>query len=214
MGRPKNSTISRRSNISRTVTHKCHEIPDDRTPEEVKGNGKISEYIEEESIWTGDDESVEDAQQDVWSISSDSLLIAVLDHEEENDIHLSDELLHFSMILSKGAASWYQSVTDARASNKWPHQYRGDLRTSQWRALKVAKMNGQTIRHFFNPVVSMEIYIRMDHPADIPKAKKRVIDSDSILITPYSYSIQSGRFMNSYQAGLDGPQASWACKKY
>jgi len=146
----------------------------------VKGNGKISEYIEEESIWTGDDESVEDAQQDVWSISSDSLLIAVLDHEEENDIHLSDELLHFSMILSKGAASWYQSVTDARASNKWPHQYRGDLRTSQWRALKVAKMNGQTIRHFFNPVVSMEIYIRMDHPADIPKAKKRVIDSDKV----------------------------------
>ena len=90
----------------------------------MKGNGKISEYIEEESIWTGDDESVEDAQQDVWSISSDSLLIAVLDHEEENDIHLSDELLHFSMILSKGAASWYQSVADARASNKWPHQYR------------------------------------------------------------------------------------------
>jgi hypothetical protein len=28
------------------------------------------------------------------------------------------------------------------------------------------------------------------------------------------YSIQSCRFINSYWAGLDGPQAAWACKKY
>ena len=34
------------------------------------------------------------------------------------------------------------------------------------------------------------------------------------LITFSSYSIQSDRFMNSYWAGLDGPQAAWACKKY
>jgi hypothetical protein len=156
MGRPKNSTISRRSNISRTATHKCDGAPDDRTPEEVKGNGNISEYIEEECIWLMMMMSQsENAQQDAWSISSNSSLIAVLDCEEENDIHPSDSL-HFSMILSKGIASWYQSVADARASNKRPHQYRGDSRTSQWRALKVAKTNGQTIRHFFNPVVSMQ----------------------------------------------------------
>jgi len=35
-----------------------------------------------------------------------------------------------------------------------------------------------------------------------------------MLITFSSYSIRSGRLMNSYQAGLDGPQAVWACKKY
>ena len=28
------------------------------------------------------------------------------------------------------------------------------------------------------------------------------------------YSIRSGRFMNSYWEGLDGPQAAWACKKF
>src|SRR5258706_2220660 len=153
MGHPKNSTISRRNNITRMATHKCHGATDNRTPEEAKGNRNISESIEGECVWTDDDESVENAQQDVWSISSNSSLIAVHDCKEENDIHPSDSH-HFSMILSKGIASWYQLVTDARASNKQPHQYRGDLRTSQWRALKVAKQNGQTIRHFFNPVVS------------------------------------------------------------
>ena len=155
MGHPKNSTVSRRNNISRTATHKCEGAPDDRTPEEAKGNGNISESIEGAPVWTDDDESVENTQQDAWSISSNSSSIAVLDREEENDIHPSDSR-HFSMVLSKGIASWYQSVTDARASNKRPHQYRGDSRTSQWRALKVAKTNGQTIRHFFNPVVSMQ----------------------------------------------------------
>jgi len=155
MGRPKNSTISRRNNISRTGTHKCHGAPDDRAPEEVKGNDNISEYIEGERVWTDDDESVKNAQQDVWSISSNSSSIAVLDHEEENDTHQSISL-HFYMRLSKGIASWYRSVADARASNKRPHQYRGDLRTSQWRASKAAKRNGQTIRQFFNPVVSMQ----------------------------------------------------------
>jgi hypothetical protein len=155
MGRPKKSTISRRNNISKTPTHKCDGDPDDRTPEEVKGNENTSKYIEEECIWNDDDESVESAQQDAWSISSNSSLIAVLDREEENDIDPSDSL-QFSMALSKGIANWYQSVADARASNKRPHQYRGDLCTSRWRALKVAKTNGQTIRHFFNPVVSMQ----------------------------------------------------------
>ena len=62
MGRPKKSTISRRSNLSRTATHKCREIPDDRTPEEVKGNRKIPENIKEDYVWTSDGESVKDAQ--------------------------------------------------------------------------------------------------------------------------------------------------------
>src|SRR5258706_1925013 len=151
MGHPKNSTISRRNNITRMATHKCHGAPDNQTPEEVKGNRNISESIEGECVWTDDDESVENAQQDVWSISSNSSLIAVHDCKEENDIHPSDSR-HFSMILSKGIASWYQSVTDARASNKRPHQYRGDSRTSQWRALKVAKQNGHIGRHLLPTV--------------------------------------------------------------
>ena len=29
-----------------------------------------------------------------------------------------------------------------------------------------------------------------------------------------SYSIRSCRFMDGYRAGLDGPQAAWACRKY
>jgi len=158
MGHPKNSTISRRKNLTRTATHKCHRATIDHTPEEAKGSGNIAEYIEEECIWVDDDddELAENAQQDVRSISSNSASIAVLDSEEENSTHQSDSL-HFSMILSKGIASWYQSVANARASNKRPHQYRGDSRTSRWRASKVAQNNGQTIRNFFNPVVSMQI---------------------------------------------------------
>ena len=69
----------------------------------------------------GDDELVENAKQDAWSISS-SLSIAVLDGKKDNDIHPSKSL-YFSMILSKGMASWYQSIAGARASC-----------TSQWRA--------------------------------------------------------------------------------
>jgi len=42
-----------------------------------KENGNVSEYIEGECVWTDDDESVENAQQDVWSISSNSSSIAV-----------------------------------------------------------------------------------------------------------------------------------------
>src|SRR6267154_3716536 len=160
MGHPKNSTISRRKDLTRTATHKCHRATIDHTPEELeaKGSGNIAEYIEEECIWVDDDddELAENAQQDVRSISSNSSSIAVLDSEEENSTHQSDSL-HFSMILSKGIASWYQSVANARASNKRPHQYRGDSRTSRWRASKVAQNNGQTIRNFFNPVVSMQI---------------------------------------------------------
>ena len=166
MGRTKKSTISRRNNIARTATHKCCGAPDNWTPEQAKVNRNTSEYFEGECVWTDDDNSVENAQQDVWSISSNSLSIAVHDCEEENDICPSDSH-HFSMILSQGIASWYQSVTDAQASNKRPHQYRGDLRTSQWRALKVAKRNGQTIRHFFNPVVSIQTCERTVQ-ADIP----------------------------------------------
>ena len=168
MGRPKNSTISRRKNISRTATHKCHRATNDCAPEEVKGSRNIEEYIEEyieeACVWIGDDDDDELAENAQQNVSSNSSSIAVLDSEEENDIHPSDSL-HFSMIISKGIASWYQSVADARASNKRPHQYRGDSRTSP-------------------------------------------------LITYYSYSIRSGRFMHSYRAGLDGPQAAWACKKY
>lgn len=36
----------------------------------------------------------------------------------------------------------------------------------------------------------------------------------TLLITSYSYSIWSVRFMNSYCAGLDVPQVAWACRKY
>jgi len=116
MGRPTKSTISRKNNISKMLTHKCDEAPDNRTPEEVKGNRNISKYIEGEFVWTDDDELVENAQPDVWSISSNSSSIAVLDCEEENDIDPPDSL-QFSMALSKGIASWYQFVADARASN-------------------------------------------------------------------------------------------------
>src|SRR6266853_2179586 len=157
MGCPKNSTISRRKNLTRMVTHKCHRATINHTPEEAKGSRNIAEYIKEECIWVDDDDELaENAQQDVQSISSNSSSIAVLDSEEENSTHQSDSL-HFSMILSKGIASWYQSVANARASSKQPHQYRGDSRTSRWRASKVAQNNGQTIRNFFNPVVSTQI---------------------------------------------------------
>jgi len=30
----------------------------------------------------------------------------------------------------------------------------------------------------------------------------------------WCYSVRSCRLMNSYRAGLDGPQAAWACRKY
>ena len=158
MGRPNKSKILRRNNLTRTATHRCHRATIDCTPEEVTGSGNIAKYIEEACIWADgdDDELAENAQQEVWSISSDSSSVAVLDSEEEDNTHQSN-LHHFSTILSKGLASWYQSVTDARASNKQPHQYRGDSHTSWWRASKVAQNNGQTIRSFFNPVVSMQI---------------------------------------------------------
>ena len=159
MGHPKNSTISRRKNLSRTATHRCNSATNDRAPEEVEGSRNISEseYLEEECAWTDedDDELAENAQQDVWSISSNSLSIPVLDGKEGNDTHPSDSL-QFSMIPSQGIASWYRSVADARASSKRLHQYTGDSRTSRWRAKKVAQENGQTIRNFFNPVVSMQ----------------------------------------------------------
>lgn len=91
------------------LMHQGHRATTNCTPEEVKGCRNIKESIEEECGWIADDELAEHAQQDV---SSSSLLIAVLDSEEENDIHPSD-LLHFSMILSKGISSWYQSTTNA-----------------------------------------------------------------------------------------------------
>jgi len=38
---------------------------------------------------------------------------------------------------------------------------------------------------------------------------------DSVPVeTIQSYLIQACRFMDAYQAGLDGPQAAWACRKY
>lgn len=126
------------------------------SPEEAEKSVEILENVEEDSVWVEDEDAlIENAQQEVSSISSNSSSIAVLAGEEEDDIHPSD-LLHFNMILSKGIASCYQSVTEARASNKQPHKYIGDSCTSQWRVLKVAKRNGQTISNFFNPVVSMQ----------------------------------------------------------
>ena len=126
MGCPKNSTVSQRKNILRMATHKCCRATNDCAPEEAKGSGNIDTCSEEACIWIGDDdddnELAEDAQQNV---SSNSLSIIIIDGEEESDIHPSDSL-HYNMILSEGIASWYQSVADARASNKQPRQYRGD----------------------------------------------------------------------------------------
>ena len=86
MGHPKNSTISQRKNISRTVTQKCHSPTNDCTPEEEKGSRNIEEHIGE-GVWIDDDDDDDDdldenAQQDV---SSHSSSMAVLDSEEEND---------------------------------------------------------------------------------------------------------------------------------
>ena len=150
MGRPKKSTISRRKNLSRTATHKRHRATNDWALEQANGSGNIEHYIEEAIIWISDDDDdrlSENAQQNV---SSSSSSIAILDGEEEDP----SDALHFNNMLSKGIASWYRSVADARASNKQPRQYRGDLRTSRWRASKAAQENGQTIRDFFKPVVS------------------------------------------------------------
>ena len=129
MGRPKKSTITQRKNLSRTVTHKCHRAPTDCAREEANGSRNIQEYIEEASGWIGDDEEDELAENAQQNVSSSESSITILDSEEENDIDPSDSL-HFNMILSTGIASWYQSVADARTSNKRPHQYRGDSRTS------------------------------------------------------------------------------------
>jgi len=52
-------------------------------------------------------------------MSSDSSSIALLDGEEEDDTHTSNQL-YFNMILSKGIADWYESVAEKMASNKWP----------------------------------------------------------------------------------------------
>lgn len=154
MGRPKNSTVSRRKNLSRTVTHKCHRAINNCAYEEAKVSTNSSEYIKEACIWIDDDDGQlpENTQQDVKSNSSS---IAVLDGKEETDIHPSDSL-HFSTALSEGLAIWYQSVANVRASSKRPHQYRGDSRTSRWRASKLAHKNGQTIRNYFNPAVSTQ----------------------------------------------------------
>jgi len=122
MGHPKNSTVSRRNNISRTATHKCEGAPDDRTPEEAKGNGNISESIEGAPVWTDDDESVENTQQDAWSISSNSSSIAVLDREEENDIHPSDSR-HFST----PALSWVLQRDGTDPPRTWPLPKRSNL---------------------------------------------------------------------------------------
>src|SRR5258706_11543791 len=51
MGRPKNSTISRGNNISRTVTHKCRGTPDDRTPEEVRKKTEMSQNTLKENVF-------------------------------------------------------------------------------------------------------------------------------------------------------------------
>jgi hypothetical protein len=107
MGRPKNATISRRNNISRTSTHKHHGAVDNCAPEEAKESEKVSKKVEEDVTWVDDDdELINDAQQEVRSISSHSSSIAVLDGMEENDIYPSDSL-HFNMMLSTGIASWY-----------------------------------------------------------------------------------------------------------
>ena len=84
MARPKNSTISRRKNLSRMVTHKRHRATDNRAPEEAKRSGNVDEYTEEGCIWVdGDgDELPDDAQHDVWSISSSSSSITILGMQE------------------------------------------------------------------------------------------------------------------------------------
>jgi len=52
-------------------------------------------------------------------MSSDSSSIILLDGEEEDNTYTSNQL-YFNMILSKGIADWYESVTEKTASNKRP----------------------------------------------------------------------------------------------
>ena len=107
---------------------------------------------------------------------SDSSSVALLDGEEEDDTHTSNQL-YFNMVLSKGIADWYESVTEQMASNKWPRHYSGKSHTSKWRASQDTKRNGQTILDLFKPAVSTQTQGQIKFVmTDTPKIKKRPIE--------------------------------------
>ena len=116
MGRHKKSTKARRINLSKTPSHKCHGVAEDRAPREAMNDKKALVALEND-VCDVDDQGGwnESDNEEVWCTSRDSL----------------------------------------------------------WECLDSLPL--KSTRH---------------------------------------YSIQSGRFMNSYWEGLDGPQAAWACKKF
>jgi hypothetical protein len=127
------------------------------TPVEAKKTWDLSENVEKEGVWIGNnDKSIENTQEEAWSISSNLSSMILLDGNEEDNSHQSDRL-HLNMIHSKEVANWYKSTTEKIASSKRPHQYSGNLHTSKWRALKDAKKNGKTILNFINPTVSTQM---------------------------------------------------------
>jgi len=69
--------------------------------------------------------------------------------------------------------------------------------------------NGSDIEETAPPLITPPIAHNPPMSAD-----EGMIATDEGAIPYYSYSIRSSRFMHSYRAGLDGPQAAWACKKY
>jgi len=138
------------------MIHKRHKTAPDQAPEEAMKSKKSLEIVEKEGVWIkGNDEWIEDTQGEAWGMSSDSSSIVLLDGEEEDGTHTSNQH-YFNMILSKGIADWYESVAEKTASNKRPRHYSGNSRTSKWRASQDAKRNGQTIMDLFKPAVSTQ----------------------------------------------------------
>jgi hypothetical protein len=154
MGCPKKSTKQSRINLSKTLTHKCHQAAHDQAPEGVKKSGDLLENTEKEELWI-DEMSIENAQEEAWSTSSNSLSVVLLDGEED-DSHPSNRQ-HLNMMLSKGMADWYQDAAEKKALSQRPCHYSGNSHMSKWRASKDAEKNGQTILDAFKHTVSPQM---------------------------------------------------------
>ena len=155
MGRPKNSTIARRINLSKRVSYKWNNrIIDDRAPTEAENSQKISNVLEINTHWinsqvkwgdSGEEESV--------CTSSNSSSIVCLDRGDEEDGHQQIST-NLNTILFTGLANWQKSAAEKFASSKRPCHYSRNSVRSMYRRKKDAKKNGQTLKDLWKPVVS------------------------------------------------------------
>jgi len=154
MGHHKKSTRSRRINLSKTPSHKCHGVVHDQAPTEVKNNEEFLEIIEENTTWIDDQNEWDGSDtEEAQSASSSSSAIVCLDWGDEGDTHLQ-ESTHFNMVLFRGLENWQRSVTENLTLNKRPRHYSRHSHTTVYRSKLAAKKNGQTIKDLWKPIVS------------------------------------------------------------